>query len=164
MVGGVGSGAVSPVKAYYSYSWYIENLFSTHIGAEGGDALIYLRDMSLPTFTVNQEKYQGASLEYKFGKSVHWDDVKVTWYDTIGLLDKILQWRQAVWKPDSGLQPADQYKKTSTLVSELPEGGSENIWTLINSWPSSIKYGDLTYTQSDVKVVDVVVTYDWIKE
>ena len=163
-VSGVGRGANGQPKAYYSYSWYIQNLFGSSVGRDGSSALVYLKDMTLPSITISPEQYQGSALEYKFAKSVNWDDVKVTWYDTEGLLPIMKQWRQSVWTPESGLKPACEYKKQSALCTELPEGGGTNTWTLINSWPSTIKYGELTYTQSDVKVVDATVTYDWAEE
>ena len=37
-------------------------------------------------------------------------------------------------------------------------------YRLINSWPSVIKYGELTYTTSDIKKVEVTLTYDWAEE
>jgi len=32
---------------------------------------------------------------------------------------------------------------------------------LVGSWPSVIRHGDLTYTSSDVKIVEVTLTYDF---
>ena len=34
-------------------------------------------------------------------------------------------------------------------------------WFLYNSWPSQIRSGELTYTNSDIKIVEVTVAYDW---
>ncbi len=34
-------------------------------------------------------------------------------------------------------------------------------YDLVGSWPSVIRHGDLTYTSSDVKIVEVTLTYDF---
>lgn len=157
--GGNRNAPEAKLDYYYNYFWEIDSLFETNFDA--GSALISLRDAGTPTFTVNKETYQGASLEYKFAKSVIWDDIKVSWYDTDGLVDAIEQWRQTVWSPGCGLRQASEYKKESRITSFLPTGKSDVAWLLRNSWPSQIKYGDLTYTTSDIKIVEVTVTYDW---
>ena len=148
------------IKAYYTYTWTLPNIFQS--GRK--PPLIYLKDMTLPTFSVEQEKVRGASLIYKYASNVIWEDVKVTWYDTKGLLDIVLGWRKSVWAEEKGIQSATAYKLNSSLMSELPDGKDGKFWQLYGSWPSTIRYGDLTYTQSEVKVVDVTVTYDWAKE
>lgn len=147
---------------YYNYFWEIDNLFETSFTLE--NALISLRDLTLPTFSVSKEVYHGSSLEYKFAKNVSWDDIKVTWYDLDGLLDSVRSWRQSVWTPECGLRPANDYKKESKLLTYLPTGESQIPWLLHNSWPSQIRYGDLTYTTSEIKLVEVTVSYDWAEE
>ena len=168
LVGGIGpsvdsgEGAPGRFKLYYSYTWKIITLFDT--GAQTDPVLILLKDASLPTFTVDKERVIGSSLEYKFAKSVSWDDIKVTWYDTEGLLSKIQAWRKSVWTQDAGLQPASSYKKHTVLASELPDNTSVNEWDLYNSWPSIIRHSDLTYDNSDAKYIEVTITYDWAEE
>lgn len=163
--GGVGrSGGLSGRREYYyNYFWEIENLFETKNFTKY-EELISLKEMTLPSFSVNKDTYIGASLEYKFAKSVTWEDVKVTWYDSKRLLSHVKEWRKAVWTAEGGLQMPGEYKKESILHTFLPTGKSENTWTLYNSWPSQIRYGDLTYTSSDVKLVEVTITYDWAEE
>ncbi len=151
------------LQFYYNYTWDISSLFGT-TGYTSLQPVICLRDATLPSFTVNKETKQGASLEYKFAKSVTWDDIKVSWYDSEGMLQIVRTWRQSVWTPEAGLKMAAEYKQPSVINSFLPTGGMENRWELHNSWPSQIKYGDLTYTSSEVKLVDVVITYDWAEE
>ncbi len=59
---------------------------------------------------------------------------------------------------------ANDYKKRSLLKYFLPTGKKINTWTLINSWPSQIRNGDITYAGSNVKLIEVTVTYDWAEE
>lgn len=158
-VGGEASG--DDVLAYYTYTWEIMKILTADGAAP---PLVYLKDMSLPTFSINQERVKGASLNYKYAGDVTWEDVKITWYDTKGMLNFVVSWRQTVWTPDGGLASPSDYKTKSVIATSLPDGASVNKFELINSWPSSIRYGDLTYTQSDVKIVDVTITYDWAVE
>lgn len=161
-VGDIGPDSVSGrPKTYYSYTWEIPFIFDAS-GLRG--PLVYCREVTLPTFTVGQEQVKGASLVYKYANDVTWDDIHLTWYDTEGMLEILKRWRERVWTVDKGLAAADDYKRRTLLLSTLPDGTAAQRWELVNSWPSSIRNGDLTYTQSDVKVVDVTVTYDWAVE
>lgn len=166
VVSGIGT------EYYYKYSWVIESLFVNQdrpARISAADPEIHLKDATLPTFTVNKETVMGGSLEYKFAKSVSYDDVKVTWYDTVGMLDVMREWRDLVWNPQDGLSAGRQYKHRSTITHFLPHTSTSGALAsngtrqhiLINSWPSIIRHGELTYTDSDVKLVEVTITYDW---
>lgn len=158
VIGGHGIKANSGAQYYYNYTWQIFQLAGMSFD---GTALINLRDASLPTFTANQDSYVSSSLEYKWAKSVTWDDIKVSWYDTWGLNDIMRTWRGSVWSEKNGLQVAGEYKKRSQIDVYLPSGYGTITWCLVGSWPKIIKQGELTYTSSDVKLIEVTVTYDW---
>lgn len=170
-IGGDGNYAKGTERYYYTYSWEILGLFGT--GADRDSGIINAKDMSLPTISISKESVQGSVLEYKYAKSVVWEDIRITWYDTVGFIDTIMKWRKSVWRPDIGLQPASVYKRDS-LVSYYPPDREDPddfgaptgtvTYKLVNSWPSIIKHGDLTYTSSDAKIVEVTLTYDWAEE
>jgi len=165
--GGFSRAPSSRREYYYNYTWEVENLFqgqSPDGWSDPNSPLIALRDATLPTFTVNKEVHAGASVEYKYAKSVTWDDIKITWYDSDGLLEVMRKWRGNIWTQSHGLADADHYKRRSELSYYLPTGKKRNSWLLRNSWPSQIRHGELTYTSSDVKLVEVTVTYDWAIE
>jgi hypothetical protein len=156
------SQATSRANYYYNYTWYVPSIL-TNVN-ERNTSLIHLKEATLPSFTVNVEKYVGGSMEYKYAKSVSWDDIKLSWYDTEGLLQYVRRWRESVWSSQYGLRPAAEYQFTTDLVSYLPNGGGEQGWRLESSWPSSIKYGDLTYSSSDIKAVEITLAYDYAAE
>ena len=175
-VGGVSTGEVTGIplatrEFYYKYTWEIQSYFEDD-GAAGGrtldgnNPLVYLKDATLPTFTAQVDSIIGTSLEYKWAKSVIWEDIKVTWYDTVGLVDIMKRWRKTIWTKNVGIKPGSFYNKKSQLRNFLPTWDHETAikWTLHNSWPKIIKHGDLTYTQSDVKLVEVTISYDWAEE
>lgn len=158
---GFGTGIDSTADYYYTYTWSIPRV----IGRDGTRyALVHLKDTTTPTFTANKESYVASSLEYKYAKSVTWDDVKVSWYDTYGLIKIVKEWRESVWTAVNGLRPANNYKKDTAIECFLPSNESPYGWRLYGSWPSQIRYGDLTYTNSEVKNVEVSISYDWAEE
>lgn len=166
LIGGDKYEGIAPTgKYYYTYHWTIEQLFGDYL--RNSSVTISAKEMSLPTFTVAKESITGGSLEYKYAKSVSYNDVSITWYDTLGMIDIIKKWRKSVWDPESGLAVAEQYKKTTRQRQYLPyeEGEKGDVsYVLYGSWPSTIKYGDLTYVNSDVKIIDVSITYDYAIE
>lgn len=154
----------------YTYTWQIESLQGETSGRDASKYLVYARDVSLPAFNVSIERHVGSSLEYKFAKSVSFDDVKITFYDSEGLYKKLNEWRRSVYDINDGIKTASEYKKESIIKVFSPTFGQQGnrdteddsySYRLQGSWPSVIRHGDLTYTSSDVKIVEVTLTYDW---
>lgn len=163
-IGSHGIEVPSNAQYYYNYTWQIFELVGYPFAYSDYTALVHLKDATLPTFTANQDTYLGSSLEYKWAKSVTWDDIKVVWYDTAGLAKIMQEWRQNIWDEKNGLKTAEQYKKRSQIDVYLPNGDGVVTWCLVGSWPRVIKQGELTYTDSNVKLVEVTVVYDWAVE
>lgn len=157
----------------YTYTWEIDRLQDEVVGMADSRYLVYAKDVSLPAFNVSMERHIGSSLEYKFAKSVSYDDIKISFYDTQDLYKKLKQWRQSVYDWQTGIKTPEQYKKNSTIKIYDPTWqdskgvvGIDNeavsyAYDLVGSWPSVIRHGDLTYTSSDVKIVEVTLTYDF---
>lgn len=167
-------GGIAPADAeyYYTYTWFVESVFDD-FNQRTRDILIHAKDMTLPAFVVNKETVLGGSVEYKFAKSISWDDVKITWYDTVGMIEILKRWRRSVWTQEDGLKGGGVYKKRTyqnQYIANRGGGGGgaaderDIRYRLEGSWPSVIRHGDLTYTNSDVKIVEVTVTYDWAEE
>jgi hypothetical protein len=160
-VSGVGSGPSNNIHPFYTYTWEIETLFGSP-GTSG--PLIFAREMTLPSFVPKREEYESSSLVYKYAAQANWDDVRLTFYDIPDqgkLVDVLKEWRQRVWTPENGIGEASEYKKESTLKVFNMDQSENYSWKLTGSWPANIREGDLTYTDSDVKVAEVIVAYDW---
>lgn len=165
IVNEIGEGAkADSIRPYYSFTWQISNLFEDRTPIDNQSPLIYVREATLPSWDFDKEKVMGASLEYKFAKSIVWNDIKIIWYDTDGLAEIMQIWRSTIWAPHIGLALANDYKKESTLQSFDFSFENPVSWKLINSWPGNVKVGDLTYVNSDVKMVEVTLVYDWAEE
>jgi hypothetical protein len=150
------------IELYHTYTWELFQILDEQTARK--QQLIVLKDATTPTFTVNKETYLAASVEYKFAKSVTWDDIKLSWYDTVGMCNYMIKWRSSVWDPKIGLSSAEHYKKKTVLRCFTPDEDNYYGWSLVNSWPSTIRYGDLTYASSDGKLVEVTLSYDWAEE
>lgn len=160
VVNNVGAGAPSTIKPRYSYTWEIESLFDTAAN-RNTSPLLYIQSASLPSWQYTKESIKGSSLTYKYADGVTFDDIKLVWYDMLGLHEQVDLWSRSIWHPISGLQPPSTYKKRSIITSYLFNWEEPSRWMLINSWPSAISIGDLSYTSSVAKLVNITVSYDW---
>lgn len=155
--GGFGLPSARP---YMSYAWELEQLF-------GKEYTIPALRCTLPTFTARPEQISGSALVYKFAGEVVWEDVRLSFYSYPSSnpdsdLVRVLQsWRDRIWTPEKGLQSADKYKRTSRIKILNNTHEFEYYWRLVGSWPQTIRDGELDYATSDVKIVEVVVSYDW---
>lgn len=152
----------SSTKFLYNYFWEVPVIFDK--STANIDSLICLKDVTLPSITFEKETYTAASLQYKYASGVVYDDISMTFYDTKDLLSYIIEWRSNIWTQASGLKTASEYKKNSNIYVYTPDGDLCQNFKIYGSWPSSIKYGSLTYTTSDLKYVDLSITYDWMEE
>ena len=162
-VGGLGVGPAAAVQPFCSYTWQIQNLFGTQI--LDTTPLIYLKECTLPTFSAKKEEVLGGSLAYKYADGVTWEDVRVTFYDVPlngqTLAGYLRNWRTKVWSAAAGIGAPDDYKADSKIDVYNSDSTITKTWTLFGSWPQIIRDGELTYTNSDIKIVEVVICYDW---
>lgn len=153
------TAAITTEKFIYNYSWDISQLFEV---AQNVQPTIYLKDASLPSITIEKETAKGAVLEYKYASKVGFDDIRLTFYDTYKLLPILQEWLNMVYSYEGGIRPASYYKKYSEIIVYDPNGVPTQSYGLHGSWLSGLKFGDLTYTGSDVKIVEATLTYDFI--
>jgi hypothetical protein len=156
-------GIESTADYYTTYSWILDDIFDSSRDSNRS-VVVNVKEMTLPSFSVAKEQVLGSSLEYKYAKSVSYDDVSIQWYDTHGLIELVVGWRKSVWDPELGLSVANVYKKDTVQKQYISYNNREVTYTLKGSWPSTIKFGDLSYANGDIKVVQVTVTYDWAIE
>lgn len=141
----------------HKYTFYLDGSL-TNVG---------LKDCSLPTFSVTKGQILGGSIEYKYAKSVVFDDVNVSYYDTNRHLSYWKARVESIWK-DGELKPVNDYKQDkNVIVQYLPTefkdvSDPERRYNLYNVWPSTVKYGDLSYTDSEVNLMQITLTYDWM--
>ncbi len=165
----LGYGAPANVSPFYSYTWEIQQLFGDFPSQDGKPSpLIYVRDCTLPTFSGRREEAEGAGMSYKYADGIVWEDIKVTFYDipigNVKLGDLLKKWRNRIWTAEYGLNVPDEYKSDSIITSFNSDQSVSTQWKLVGSWPQTIRNGELTYTRSEIKLVEVTVCYDWAVE
>ena len=154
---------VTNSEYYTNFFWDVKKVLGDVISLNNKAPLLALVDCKLPTFTVEEEKGMGGSIDYKFAKKVNYEDVSMVWYDNVGLLPIMLDWMKSIFTPESGIAFANDYKKDTEIHAFTSDGSKRQVHTLIQSWPKSIKFSDLSYTSSDIKKVDMTLSYDFAK-
>lgn len=197
--------ANAEARFYATYTWEIPNLFTNgprgmplsggSVGNQSRDALplggypkgysndrinVLLKSAQLPSISLEKIKATGGSHEYNFAGKPVFESIRVSMYDTVGLIDFLKEWKNSVWDKSRGLRTANYYKKNTSIVKypiDRPDLDTDsapdedpNISTLgevkydlFGSWPSSIKDSELSYAESSIKYVDVVITYDYFE-
>lgn len=161
--------AVGPEPSIYieplrNHRWRIVALGAD--GATGGvigrDKLCYAKTLQLPEFAVEEEQIPGSAIKYKFAKMVNWGDVTVTFYDVDGVYGGLIGWQNKVYEPNTGIKLADDYKKQCRF--QMTDGSGRDtgpLYRLIGSWPKNISHSALSYEDSELKLINLVISYDW---
>lgn len=87
----------------------------------------------------------------------------ITCIDYIGAdIERIIyNWQMMVTNPETGQQGwAYNYKTDATVVQYAPDGSSLSSWVLRGLWPSSVNYGSLDKSASDMKQIEITLAYD----
>lgn len=163
-IGGGAGGVSEPnsqVEILRSHRWQIVTLGTPDIRVNRA-TLLYAKSLSLPGFTVEEEVVNGASLKYKFAKMVNWEDVSIEFYDVVGVFDDLKQWQDKVWTPATGIQPANSYKFRASFALTDGAGNNETEFTLHGAWPKQLSHSPLSYESSELKLVSLVLSYDFV--
>jgi hypothetical protein len=157
-------------RFYTSFSWEVPQIFGDHSGYPvKGTHVFMLKTATLPSLSYGKiEAKGGGTTTYKFAGAPIYEDITISWYDSIGMVETIKTWMENVLRNDGGMNAPDQYKKTTTLkrfLADRPASQTEIDesveYLLYGSWPSVLKESDLTYTESTIKTVQLTITYDY---
>jgi hypothetical protein len=123
-----------------------------------------LKDLQLPDLELTIQEIQGAQLTYKYAKGVKWADAQIVFYDDGSILDELIEWKKKIYSSGTGIkshQPNLGYKQDCKFI--LLDGcrNEVNSVRLKNAFPRQIQSGKLSYSDTNLKVVNVTLTYDW---
>lgn len=166
-IGNIPTGIGQNLSFYTSYSWDIRSL-SNILPTSSTNAIVLLRSATLPQVTFKKEKVEGGTVEYKFAGKPSYEDVRISWYDSHGMIDIIKQWKSRVYTKERGVRPPSMYKAETSickyLASTVPDGSygrdTDVTYTLFGSWPIAYKESELAYLESNIKHVEVTLSYD----
>lgn len=142
------------------HRWRIESL--GELNDQQNRNFLFAKTLQLPNITFDEETHVGGSIKYKFAKIVNWEDVTISFYDVYGLYEQLFAWQNLVYTVNAGINPADMYKKESRFV--MVDGMGKQAgprYILKNSWPKSIQHSPLSYESSDIKLLTIILSYDF---
>jgi hypothetical protein len=161
-IGGHGSGPPVPTDPKPTFIWDLREVFGDVVIITS--PVVYAKEATLPAMSIKKGSMPGSALAYQFAEEVGWEDVRILWYDTQGLHKEIKKWRDKVWTPQGGLKTMSEYKALTRLAHFQHDEARGTMWKLVNSWPSRIAAGKLSYAESEANLVEVTVTYDWAED
>ena len=142
----------------------------------GDDVLWWAKTVTTPSFEVSEVEHNFLDNKYYYPGRVSWNEVSMTLVDPISI-DAVEQTNQLL--VDSGYiipsgVPATELQKSTiskkgaagaigqVTISILKADGSVvEEWTLFSPFIRSAKYGDLDYSNDELKTVELTLRYDW---
>lgn len=159
-IGGTGEGPSNSLETLRENRWLI-----TEFGPiTDRERLLIAKEVGLPDYSADILEVLGGLIWYKYAKGIKWKDINVVFYDDGKVLQAVQSWKDLVYTNDGGIQahnPGSGYKKDCTF--ELLDGMGEPLLKvkLKQAWPSQILTGKLSYTSSEIKIVTVILSYDF---
>lgn len=132
--------------------------------AEIADLELSLLTAARPNVSVGEVEFHRLNEKYYYpeGKATY-QPMEVSFYDTIGLnAGKFLyDWFRAVFDFKTG---AVGYKKAFVAEGILmmldPKGVVIERWNLVNCWPTTVNFNELSYEETAAAMVNVTIRYD----
>jgi hypothetical protein len=162
-IAGYGGDLVSTLEPARAHRWVIQQLGP--ITQRG--AMLVAKELNLPQWKTERIEILGTTLWYKFAKNVKWDDIQVTFYDIpqpeYSAFDEINKWRDLVHTNKTGIlkHGGNGYKRDCVFQEQDGKGESIRNIRLKNAWPASMTWGKLSYVSTDLKIIDLTLSYDW---
>ena len=146
-----------------NHRWRIDSIgIPASINATNTLGGFYAKSVQLPSLVFEEEKVKtGSSIDYKIAKKAGWQDFTIKFYDVYGLYEVFEQWQAAIWTQEDGIKPPSDYKGQPIISLTGAGGESLQTYTAYGAYPKSITHGDLSYDNSNVKLLSVIYSYDY---
>lgn len=142
----------------------------------GGTAIWWAKTVTTPSFDVSEVEHNFLDNKFYFPGRVSWNEVSLTLVDPISidavaLTNKILEKQgYVVTDGDSNINYKTMSKAKGKdalgdIIIEIlnAEGDLIEKWTLNQPFLKSAKYGDLDYSNDDLRTIELTLRYDWAK-
>jgi hypothetical protein len=140
--------------------------------AGGGAVLWYAKSVDKPSFAINSAEHKYLNHTFYYPGSVTWNDVTVTLVDPVSpdmtaTLASIVQ--ASGYTPPANPNELTSISKAksaaalgSVIITQLDAQGTPlETWTLMNSFITDLKYGDMAYGDDELVELTVTLKYDW---
>lgn len=159
------------VEPKRNYRWKVT------LDAFGADNILWwAKTVTTPSFDVSEVEHNFLDNKYYYPGRVSWNEVTLTLVDPISpdavfLTNKVLENSGYVVPGDPGFaanKPTiSKAKSTAAGFAKLSiqvlnaDGATIEEWTLNNPFIKSAKYGDLDYSNDELRTVEMTIRYDW---
>tara|TARA_Y100000004_G_scaffold192634_1_gene253545 strand:- start:82 stop:606 length:525 start_codon:yes stop_codon:yes gene_type:complete len=137
-----------------------------------GAAIWWAKTVTLPSFDVSEVEHNHMDNKYYFPGRVSWSEVSMTLVDPIDpdaaqqLSNLLVKMGYNVPTETSAQTKGtiDKSKNTITVLIEVVDmDGTQAVetWTLNNAFIKAAKFGDLDYSNDELKTVELTLRYDW---
>jgi len=145
-------------------------------GLEENSVLWWAKTVTTPSFDVSETEHNFLDNKYYFPGRVTWNEVSLSLVDPISvdavqLTNSLIE--GANYQVPSNIPASEgdfstMSKKAATgelgqVIITILDASGKNIeqWTLNNAFLKSAKYGDLDYSNDDLRSVELTIRYDW---
>jgi hypothetical protein len=145
-------------------------------GLEENSVLWWAKTVTTPSFDVSETEHNFLDNKYYFPGRVTWNEVSLSLVDPISvdavqLTNSLIE--GANYQVPSNIPATESDFSTMSKTAATGELGQviitildasgKNIeqWTLNNAFLKSAKYGDLDYSNDDLRSVELTIRYDW---
>lgn len=150
--------------------------FRVYITGAGtaGPAIWWAKTVTLPSFEISEVEHNYFDKKFYYPGSISWNDVTMTLVDPVSpdasLITAALLVGQGYQIPDSDANQVQTISKIASVSSGLKAVYIEVLthdnmvveeWKLNNPFVKSAKWGDLDYSNDELKQIDMVIRYDW---
>jgi len=140
-----------------------------------GGSVWWAKTVTLPSFDVSEIEHNHMDNKYYFPGRVSWSEVSMTLVDPIDpdatdSLNKMLVESGYIVPATSATAQAKptiskaKATKLGTVKIEILDATGEKaveIWELQNPFIKAAKFGDLDYSNDELKTVELTLRYDW---
>ena len=154
-------------------------------GMAGQSVIWWAKTVSTPSFNVTSVTHSFLDNEYYFPGRVQWKEVSMTLVDpvspdAVSLTNQMVNDFGYVVKNRQNLDPASNptpqvpgspvtfdRKRTGSAIGDFiiqildEDGRTLEKWTLHNAFPTDIKFGDMDYSNDELRTIDMTVKFDW---
>lgn len=131
-------------------------------------ALLVLQKAARPSFSYEEAVMHHNQEQAYFAGKQTWEPIEISWYDAEqggdfpDVSKAIYEWLNKVTNTfnTANVDPPSSYKKESKLTMLDGQGATTETWTLHNSWPQKVNWGDLDYTNSEIQLIEVTLRFD----
>lgn len=160
---GVLGGSQVCFKRKFRWMFYIQGVVG-----EGAN-MLPPEKASRPSLSFKEIQAEHLNETIYFAGKPDWKQVSVTLFDLKTNTNPIFDWLKKQYDTCGGKgdwkRPGLDWKREATI--EMYDGCGNTIekWVLMNSWPSTVEWGDMDMGQSEYTTVDLTLRYDraWIE-